>query len=102
MICSLRAPNEPRTGFCLRRRFSCCRARRAALRGPLAAGFVSDVDPVLEDSIFMKYVSILFAAAAMLVGSAASAVAPMQFPISAQNGSGEHGTATMLQGSAGV
>jgi hypothetical protein len=50
----------------------------------------------------MKYVSILFAAVAMLAGSAASAVAPMQFPISAQNGSGEHGTATMLQGSAGV
>jgi hypothetical protein len=51
----------------------------------------------------MKYLSVVLAAAAILVGTAASAVmTPIQFPIMPQNGSGEHGTATMLQGSAGV
>jgi Cu/Zn superoxide dismutase len=50
----------------------------------------------------MKYFSIALAAVAMLAGSVASAATPIQFPIAAQNGSGEHGTATMMQGSAGV
>jgi hypothetical protein len=42
-------------------------------------------------------------AALALAGPAAqAAVTPMQFPLAEQNGSGEHGTATLLQGVNGV
>ena len=51
----------------------------------------------------MKCVAATAGAVAVFTGTAAfAAMQPMQFPIADQNGSGEHGTATLLQGSRGL
>jgi hypothetical protein len=51
----------------------------------------------------LKVIAAAAGAAAVFTGSAAwAAMQPMQFPIADQNGSGEHGTATLLQGSRGL
>lgn len=51
----------------------------------------------------VKHLFALAVAAALLDASRASAaMTPMQFPIAPQNDSGEHGTATLLQGTNGL
>ena len=50
----------------------------------------------------LKFVSTAALAAALIAGTAAQAATPIQLPIKEQNGSGEHGTATLLQGVNGV
>ncbi|BDE05129.1 hypothetical protein WPS_04050 [Vulcanimicrobium alpinum] len=55
-----------------------------------------------EVILSLKFVTAAALAAAALTATAAGAATPIQIPILAQNGSGEHGTATLLQGAAGV
>jgi hypothetical protein len=50
----------------------------------------------------LKLVAAAALAAAVATGTAAGAAKPIQFPIPDQNGSGEHGTATVLDGSRGL
>jgi hypothetical protein len=50
----------------------------------------------------LKFIAAASVAAVVVTASAASAARPMQFPIADQNGSGEHGTATVLDGSRGL
>jgi opacity protein-like surface antigen len=51
----------------------------------------------------LKLLTAAAVAAAVVTGTAAlAAVQPIQFPLLEQNGSGEHGTATVLQGVSGL
>jgi hypothetical protein len=50
----------------------------------------------------LKFTASAAVAAVVVTASAAWAAKPMQFPIADQNGSGEHGTATVLDGSRGL
>ncbi|MDB5092650.1 MAG: hypothetical protein JWO85_751 [Candidatus Eremiobacteraeota bacterium] len=51
----------------------------------------------------LKFIAATALAVALATGTAAfAAMQPMQFPIADQNGSGEHGTATLLQGTKGL
>jgi len=52
--------------------------------------------------VVKHFVALAVAAAFLGASPASAALVPMQFPLAPQNDSGEHGTATLLQGTNGL